>query len=412
MFNRLKLSMYEPFLVRSFRFQWPADLMASWAFEMETIILGWYVLTITDSVLVLTIFASMQWLGTLIAPYLGVLGDRWGRRTMLCLLRGSYLTTSIITMSLGLTDTLNAVIILGISFMIGLVRPSDLVMRNGLIGDTMPGNVLMRAMGVSRTTMDSARIVGALLGASLFSSLGIGYAYVAVTLFYAISLLLTLGVSSVRTQTVRENGIINRSPLTDLKDGLRYVWKTPTLLAAMCFAFLVNLTVFPVSHGILPFVAKEIYHIDENGLSHLVASYAIGALIGSITMALLPIRSYPARFMVCNICLMHIVILFLGQLDTKLAGQLILATAGFVQSLAMISMAVTLLNIADEKFRGLVMGVRMLAVYGLPVGLIGSGLLIEWFGYSNTVTLYGVGGLIVSCVIAVKWRKQLWWSSM
>ena len=398
MFNRLKLSMFEPFSVRSFRFQWPADLMASWAFEMETIILGWYVLTITDSVLVLTIFASMQWLGTLIAPYLGVLGDRWGRRTMLCLLRASYLTTSIITMSLALTDTLNASIILGISFLIGLVRPSDLVMRNGLIGDTMHGNILMKAMGVSRTTMDSARIAGALLGASLFSLLGIGFAYVAVTLFYVISLLLTFGVSSVRTQTGRES--------------LCYVWKTPTLLAAMCFAFLVNLTVFPVSHGILPFVAKEIYHIDENGLSHLVASYAIGALIGSITMALLPIRSYPARFMVCNICLMHIVILFLGQLDTKLAGQLILATAGFVQSLAMISMAVTLLNIADEKFRGLVMGVRMLAVYGLPVGLIGSGLLIEWFGYSNTVTLYGVGGLIVSCVIAFKWRKQLWWSSM
>ena len=412
MLNRLKLSMFEPFSVRSFRFQWPADLMASWAFEMETIILGWYVLTITDSVLVLTIFASMQWLGTLIAPYLGVLGDRWGRRTMLCLLRSSYLTTSIITMSLALTDTLNAAIILGISFMIGLVRPSDLVMRNGLIGDTMPGNVLMRAMGVSRTTMDSARIAGALLGASLFSLLGIGFAYVAVTLFYVISLLLTFGVSSVRTQTVRANGITNRSPLTDLKDGLRYVWKTPTLLAAMCFAFLVNLTVFPVSHGILPFVAREILHIDENGLSHLVASYAIGALFGSITMALLPIRSYPARFMVCNIFLMHIVILFLGQVDTKLAGQLILATAGFVQSLAMISMAVTLLNIADEKFRGLVMGVRMLAVYGLPVGLIGSGLLIEWFGYLNTVTLYGVGGLIISCIIAFKWRKQLWWSSM
>ena len=412
MLNRLKLSMFEPFSVRSFRFQWPADLMASWAFEMETIILGWYVLTITDSVLVLTIFASMQWLGTLIAPYLGVLGDRWGRRTMLCLLRASYLTTSIITMSLALTDTLNASIILGISFVIGLVRPSDLVMRNGLIGDTMLGNVLMKAMGVSRTTMDSARIAGALLGASLFSLLGIGFAYVAVTLFYVISLLLTFGVSSVRTKTVRENGIINRSPLTDLKEGLLYVWKTPTLLAAMCFAFLVNLTVFPVSHGILPFVAKEIYHIDENGLSHLVASYAIGALIGSITMALLPIRSYPARFMVCNIFLMHIVILFLGQVDTKLAGQLILATTGFVQSLAMISMAVTLLNIADEKFRGLVMGVRMLAVYGLPVGLIGSGLLIEWFGYLNTVTLYGVGGLIVSCVIAFRWRKQLWWSSM
>jgi hypothetical protein len=30
-----------PFTVRSFRFQWPADLLISWAFEMEMLILGW-----------------------------------------------------------------------------------------------------------------------------------------------------------------------------------------------------------------------------------------------------------------------------------------------------------------------------------------------------------------------------------
>ena len=48
-------SLLAPFRVRSFRFQWPADLATSWAFEMETLILGWYVLTETGSVLLLTI---------------------------------------------------------------------------------------------------------------------------------------------------------------------------------------------------------------------------------------------------------------------------------------------------------------------------------------------------------------------
>ena len=33
-----------PFQIPSFRFQWPADLCTSFAFEMETIILSWYVL--------------------------------------------------------------------------------------------------------------------------------------------------------------------------------------------------------------------------------------------------------------------------------------------------------------------------------------------------------------------------------
>ena len=39
-----------PFRIRSYRFQWPADLLTSWAFEMETLILGWYVLVETSSV--------------------------------------------------------------------------------------------------------------------------------------------------------------------------------------------------------------------------------------------------------------------------------------------------------------------------------------------------------------------------
>jgi hypothetical protein len=52
------------FRVRSYRFQWSADLLTSWASEMETIILAWYVLTSTGSVLLLTVFGSLQFLGT------------------------------------------------------------------------------------------------------------------------------------------------------------------------------------------------------------------------------------------------------------------------------------------------------------------------------------------------------------
>ena len=43
-----------PFALKSFRFQWPADLLTSWAGEMEGIILSWYVIVETGSVLVLT----------------------------------------------------------------------------------------------------------------------------------------------------------------------------------------------------------------------------------------------------------------------------------------------------------------------------------------------------------------------
>jgi len=401
------INVLQPFKVKSFRFQWPADLMTSWAFEMEILLLGWYVIVETQSVLSLTLFASLQWLGTLLAPYLGALGDRLSRRTLLCSLRLIYLVLSLVLMTLALTQSLEPTHVYLVSLLAGLVRPSDLVMRNGLIGDTISGSKLMSAMGLSRTTMDTARIIGALFGAGLFSLFGLGVAYIMVSLFYAISFLLTFGVSDIKTNPVRLNRKKEDSIFFNLKKGLIYVWRTPALLAAMWLAFLVNLTVFPVSHGILPYVAKSIYKVDETGLSHLVASYAFGALLGSITMVLIKLKKNPARFMVMNIFLMHLLIIFFAYIETKLSGQILLFFSGYIQSLAMISLVVTLLAIASEKFRGLVMGVRMMAVYGLPLGLMFSGYLIEYLGYGRSVMLYGLIGAILSALVTIRWRKYM-----
>ena len=51
-------------------------------------------------------------------------------------------------------------VVLIIAALRGLVRPSDLAMRNALVAETMPADRLVGAMGVSRTTADSARIAG------------------------------------------------------------------------------------------------------------------------------------------------------------------------------------------------------------------------------------------------------------
>src|SRR6201996_4091108 len=95
-----------PFHVRSYRFQWPADLLTSWAFEMETLILGWYVLVTTNSVVMLTIFGASLYGGTLIAPIMGVWSDRIGHRNMLTGMRIAYATVATTLMTLAFTGAL------------------------------------------------------------------------------------------------------------------------------------------------------------------------------------------------------------------------------------------------------------------------------------------------------------------
>ena len=144
-----------PFRIRNYRFQWPADLLTSWAFEMETLILGWYVLVETGSVLLLTLFASLGYVGTLVAPMFGVVGDRIGHRDLLAMMRTTYAVLAAVLMTLALSGHLAPLYVFIIAALMGIVRPSDLGVRGALVATIMPHDQLIGAISISRTTMDT-----------------------------------------------------------------------------------------------------------------------------------------------------------------------------------------------------------------------------------------------------------------
>jgi predicted MFS family arabinose efflux permease len=393
-----------PFRVRSFRFQYPADLLTSWGTEMETLILGWYILAETGSVLLLTLFGSLQYFGTLVAPLFGMAGDRLGHRMVLCAMRASYAVLALVLMALAFSRALRPLHVLIIATIAGLVRPSDLAMRSALVADTMPPDRFVSAMGASRTTSDSARTVGSLAGAGLFAALGLGPAYVAITSFYVTGLLLTFGVGGARhaTQLVPRNSLWR-----DLREGLVYLWDTPSSLAALWLAFLVNLTAYPMTSGLLPYVARDIYHVDQTGLGTLIASFAFGALMGSILIGLLGRSIRPARMMVVFALAWYVMLLVFVHMRDPTSGSLSLICAGLAQSLSLVPMSALLLHGAGA-YRGRVMGMRMMAIYGLPLGLLAAGALIDRIGYVPTATLYCTLGLALTLLIALRWRAALW----
>jgi predicted MFS family arabinose efflux permease len=399
-----------PFRIRNYRFQWPADLLTSWAFEMETLILGWYVLVETRSVLLLTVFASLSYVGTLIAPLFGVAGDRIGHRDLLAMMRATYALLAATLMTLALTGHLSPLSVLVIVAVMGLVRPSDLGVRGALVATIMPHHQLIGAISISRTTMDTARIAGALSGAGLFAALGMGQAYVAIVSLYVVSTLLTLGVvAPSKPHPIDEaaDGVQRRSPMRDLREGVAYVWTTPRMRAAMWIAFLANLTAYPFSNGLLPYVAREIYGTNQTGLGYLSASFAAGSLVGSIALSLVGgVRV--ARLLIGATLMWYAMLLVFAQMQTVPAAMACLMLAGFSQSLCMISIAVILMRSSSEHFRGRVMGVRMMVIYGLPLGLLAAGSLIDGIGFAATGTLYAAAGMALMMAIVLHWRADLW----
>ena len=402
-----------PFRVRSFRFQWPSDLGTSWAFEMETLILGWYVFVETKSVLLLTLFGSLQWLGTLISPLFGVVGDRLGHRNLLCAMRVFYTTQAALIMTLAFTGVLNPIHVLVISTLMGMVRPSDMVMRYALVGETMPLDRLMGGMSIERTTSDSARVVGALTGAGLVAALGMGPAYAVITGFYAGSLLLTFGIARKASPSQTQAGASSAPPdrvsaWRDLREAIAYVWNTPLLLAAMSLAFLVNLVAYPLVLGLLPYVAKEIYHTDQTGLGYLMASFSAGALLGSIALTHKGSTIRAARWMIVFCGSWFVMLAAFAHMQTLAAGIVMLVAAGVAQSFGLVPMSALLLRNSDERFRGRIMGLRMFAIYGLPIGLLIAGPIIDRSSYTVMAMLYCGIGVLFTLLIAVRWRAEVW----
>jgi MFS family permease len=377
---------------------------------METLVLGWYVLAESGSVLLLTLLASLNYTGTLIAPMFGVVGDRIGHRDLLAMMRAIYSVLAATLMTLALTGHLSPFYVLIIVAVMGLVRPSDLGVRGALVATIMPSDQLIGAISVSRTTMDTARIAGALSGAGLLATLGIGPAYVAIVCFYAVGTLLTCCVVAPATpHPIAESahGARPRSTMRDLREGVAYVWTTPTMRAAIWIAFLANLTAYPFSNGLLPYIAREIYGTGQTGLGYLSASYAVGSLVASIVLSVTGgIRV--ARLMIGATVVWYAMLLVFAQVQTMPAALACLLLVGFSQSLTMISIAVILMRRASEHFRGRVMGVRMLVIYGLPLGLMAAGALIDEVGFAATATLYAAAGLALMLGIALHWRADLW----
>lgn len=403
--------MLAPFEIRSFRFQWPADLATSWAFEMETLALGWFVLVETDSVLALTVFASLPYLGTLLAPIFGMIGDRIGMRRLMSITRGFYLLLAAVIAVLAFAGRLGALEAFLVAGLAGLVRPSDVGLRNVLISETMPADRLLGALSLSRLTADSSRGIGALVGAGMVAVLGMGWAYVMIVALYALSLVLTLrtGAAPAELRAARAALPARRfAPLQEMREALRLVWAVPAQLAALSLAFLINLAAYPFILGLLPYVAREVYGTGQTGLGVLVAAAAFGCVAASVLLSQLEARVLPGRVMILAAASWMALTIVLGQTTSARAGIVVLVLAGLSLGLCIIPLAAIQLRNAPPELRGRITGLRTLAVYGLPLGLWLSGPTIERLGFATAAALYGGFGLVCTLAMLLRWRADLW----
>ena len=395
-----------PFWVLRFgdyRFVWSSEALSLWAIEMEIIVLAMFVLRDTDSPLLVGLIGALKFAGTLLGPLYGLMVDRFDRKKLQVAVRAFGVLLATILTALIISDTLqlwHAYLIVTAGSM---VRMLDLVLVQALTADAVPADSLHGAIGLSRSTLDGARVVGALAGGTIFELLGLDVAYVAITVLY---LFATIAALKVETRTIASK-IGNTSIKSGLLEGLSYVRASKFLPGLIFFSFLIEFSAFPIVNGLMTVVGDELYELGGTGIGVLAAIASLGALSGAIYLGVRKNVASPTRIMIIGSTIWHAIMLLLALTPPLWLFALLLLLWGFSGGTTFVAMVVGLLRATPAEARGRVMGIRSLGIYGLPLGLLLGGWIAEDSGSVAMIATLGGLGLAATLVAALIWPALL-----
>lgn len=379
-----------------------SDTLLTWADHMELVVLSWYVLEHANP-FILGTYGSLRFGGSLIAPYYGVVADRYPRKRLLLLSRLSFVALSGSILVLSVSGLLTVWSVLAVTSIIGLIRSFDRIVSEAIIPDIVGREKIQNGVALSRIGRDVSTVGGAVSGGFLLALAGTSLSYLVILLIYASSVLLFTGIKATSKAPIGSIG----SVIGNMREGLGYVRSTPVVYGLIVVAFIVNLTGFPLYYGLLAVLAKDVLETTSQGLGQLLGMYSVGTIVGSIIVAVFAGMRMPGRTVMAASALWHVSSIVIAYVRWFTVSLPILFFAGLAHGFAMITMTMMILTLTRAEMRGRVLGLRHLAVYGLPLGLFLSGFVAQRYGVSVALVVNGVAGLGALLLATLRWPGLL-----
>ena len=252
------------------------SLVGTW---MQQVAMIWLVYRLTNSpfLLGLTGFCS-QVPSFLLAPFAGALTDRWNlHRTIIATQTLSMLQAAILAV-LALTGTVAVWHVVLLSVFLGLVNGFDIPARQAfLIQMVERREDLGSAIGLNSSMFNGAQLIGPAIAGFLIAAVGEGFCFLTNAVSYAAVLVALL----VMRVTPRAPVEAPQHVLLELRDGVRYAWRSTPIRSILMLVSAVNLAAMPL-RVLLPIFTTEIFHRGPDTLGLLTAALGTGALVGAV----------------------------------------------------------------------------------------------------------------------------------
>ena len=255
---------------------------------------GWLALSITDSAFWTGFTAGMGGIGLMITSlFAGVLVDRLDRRKLIMVSQIAQAVLFAIVAALIFTDNIGLWQILLVSFLDGVIVAVKVPSRMALTLDVAGRENLLKANAANFAAMTSMGIVIPPLAGMIVAAFDIGWAYV----LMSATLVTSAAIISTLRGVERPAKEAPATPMQDLKEGLRYVFATPSVHLLILMGL--SSEAFGWAHEtILPVMARDVLHTGPAGLGYIISAGSVGALITTLMLSSLGDVKHKGRLFV------------------------------------------------------------------------------------------------------------------
>ncbi len=371
----------------------------------QHVAIGWLIYRLTGSALLLGAVAFSNQIPTLLlAPFAGVVADRWERKRLLLATQALSMIQALLLAALVLTDTVQTWHIIALSLFIGAVNAFDIPIRQSFVIQMVERKEdLGNAIALNSAMFNSARFIGPSVAGVLISTLGEGVCFLLNGLSYVAVLAALAAIEVAPRQCAGDKTPFWR----EFREGLQYVYDFKPILAVLCL-----LAVFSIAGApylvLMPAFAKDVLHGGADTFGFLMSAAGVGAVSATLVLASLRrvdgfLALIPAAVGIFSVALAAFAMTRVFTLSI-----ICLVVAGIGMMFQIASSNTLLQTIVDEDKRGRVMSLFAMSFMGvMPFGSLLAGSIAGRIGVPNTLLMGSAVCFLGAVVFASRFRTLM-----
>ena len=279
---------------------------------MEALVMGWYVLTLTDNAFLVGLTWTARMSLNIFALFAGAIADRLPRNRILAAVEFIIAILGVAMIVLILSGHIQVWHIFGIAMAAGVVRVFQMPTAQALVADTLPQERIGNGAAFNSVGMNFAMLLGPLIGGILFKSYGPEGAYAMITGLYCLS-----GFSALAIRLDEKPATAGREPvLRSIISGLKYAKGEQIIWGTLMVAIIIEFFGWTFHTSLIPSFARDVLGTDSASLGVLMFAFGFGALGASLAWAMVRNLRHVGKLMIAAALLWHISILAISTTES------------------------------------------------------------------------------------------------